>query len=111
MAGHWVAGASLFSGRPDPTWPVSAKVARKLEALWHSLGEFSGRLPSPPPLGYRGCFLRDDRGREWRAFEGVVTLLAGSRAESRRDETRSFERMLLASAPAGALPEGLARWE
>lgn len=112
MAGHWVGGASLFSGRPDPTWPLSARVARKLEALWSSLEEFPGnKLPSPPPLAYRGAFLKDDRGREWRAFGGVVTQNEGSHTEARRDESRSFERRLLASAPAGTLPEELARWE
>jgi hypothetical protein len=108
MADHWVAGASLFSGRPDPTWPVKASVARKLEALWDSLEGFSGEVPAGPSLGYRGCFLRDDRGREWSAFGGVVALRTGSRTETRRDGDRSFEKALLASAPAGAVPRGLA---
>jgi hypothetical protein len=96
--------ASLFSGRPDPTWPVEEMRVRELEALWGSFAPWTGRLPEPPPLGYRHCSLRCPDGREWTAYAGAVTLRANGRSESRTDPKRQFERMLLASAPPGTLP-------
>jgi hypothetical protein len=100
----WVAGASLFSGRPDPTWPVRAETARALEALWASLPAADSPPPAPPPLGYRGCFLRSPNGQTWSAYAGVVTRPENGSLDRRRDEGRRFERTLIASAPEGTLP-------
>jgi hypothetical protein len=104
---EWLAGASLFSGRPDPTWPIAPATARALVQLWQSLPETKDPMPPAPPLGYRGCFLRDDRGRDWRGYGGVVEHAWRRRREARQDPARSFERQLLASAPAGLLPRNL----
>lgn len=103
----WTAGASVFSGRPDPTWELRPALAAKLEKIWLSLKPEKIELPPSPSLGYRGCFLRGPRGREWFAFGGVVTLRTASRSESRRDPRKKFEQTLLASAPAGLLPPWL----
>jgi hypothetical protein len=100
----WVASVSIFSGRPDPTWPVSEGVAKELEAIWKDLSPVSERPFTPALLGYRGCSLTDKEGRTWQAHSGVVTLTGGDSSESRRDPERTFERKLLASAPAGLLP-------
>lgn len=102
--GKWTAGASVYSGRSDPAWTVSARVAAQLLKIWQSLKKWKGRMPSPPALGYRGCFLRDTEGREWHAYDGAVTLRVGAVCESRRDPDREFEKTLLASAPPGRLP-------
>ncbi len=102
-----IAGALIFSGRPDPTWIVPPNVVDELERLWASL-EITGQpLPAAPALGYRGCFLREDQNREWVAFGGVVELKRGGQSEIRRDKERAFEKTLLASAPPGLLPPGL----
>ncbi len=103
-SGRYTGGALLFSGRPDPTWSVGKNVALKLEETWNSLQTHKGEFPSPPLLGYRGCYLKSDRGIEWLAFEGVVTLLIEGRQESRKDIERTFERLVLSSAPKGLLP-------
>jgi len=98
-------GASLFSGRPEPTWGVGEGTARRLEEIWYTLEPWRGTLPSAPPLGYRGCFLRDLKNkREWFAFEGSVTLSSSGTRESRTDSGRKFEKMLLSSAPTGTIP-------
>jgi hypothetical protein len=102
----WVGSAMLFTGRPDPTWPVPAGVARELEALWKTLTPVSAGPPSTATLGYRGCSLTDRKGRTCYAHQGVVTLVGGGSSESRRDPERIFERRLLASAPEGAIPLG-----
>lgn len=95
----WIAGAYVYSGRPDPTWPVASKVAEELLAIWESLPA-AVATASPPALGYRGIFLRDPEGHIWTAYREVVTL----EGETHRDEERRFEGAVLSSAPAGVVP-------
>ena len=104
---NWAGGASVFSGRPDPLWDVKPSLAVRLERIWRGLKPDHVDAPPFPALGYRGCFLRGPRGREWFAFGGVVTLRLARRSESRRDPSKKFERALLASAPPGFLPPWL----
>jgi hypothetical protein len=104
----WIAGASVFSGRHDPTWPIPTKIVEQLERIWDSLARWEGPLPSPPALGYRGCFVRGTAGRTWTAFGGAVTQSRNGSSESRRDDVRAFELTTLASAPEGTLPPSLA---
>lgn len=103
----WTAGASVFSGRPDPVWEVKPSLAARLKRIWVSLKTAKVEPRPYPALGYRGCFLRGPRGREWFAFGGVVELRSGRSPESRRDPSKKFESVLLASAPAGLLPPWL----
>ena len=104
QATSWTAGALIFSGRPDPGWTIDQRTAKRLEMLWASLPRWSGPVPSAPPLGYRGCFVKDPEMREWLAYGGVVTLRTQGSSESRRDKDRRFEELLLASAPKGIIP-------
>ena len=105
----WTAGAFLFSGRPDPVWSVDPTEADKLEAIWNSLPALAApMIAHQPPLGYRGCFLRQPDGTEWSAFAGVVTRQARTGAESRGDPDRKFERAVLTTAPSNMLPDDLA---
>jgi len=101
---QYIAGASIFSGRPDPTWPIEANVAENLLALWESLPTYSGPVQSAPALGYRGCYLRDPKGCEWFSYQAVVTMEMNGKIVQRRDHDRRFERMLLTSAPPDAIP-------
>jgi|SRR4029077_523310 len=105
----WRAGALIFSGRRDPVWSVAPDVAHELEGIWEPLpvSNSPGLAVSAPPLGYRGCFLRNPDGTEWSAFAGIVTCRSGTGAVSRRDIGREFERAVLATAPAGVLPSDL----
>jgi hypothetical protein len=107
QATRYLAGVSIFSGRPDPTWAVTENVAERLEALWTSLEKSTQEQqpPSPPPLGYRGCFLKDAaEGLEWSAYKGLVMLKSRTGVEARHDESRRFESTLLESAPEGLIP-------
>ena len=45
---------------------------------------------------------------EWFAYGGVVTLKGGERPVSRQDKNRTFERLVLASAPKKLIPEHFA---
>ncbi len=106
--GPWIAGVAMYSGRPDPTWPVDEAAARRLLALWSELPVSAGPAPTAPALGYRGCFMRDSTGREWFAYGGTVTLRSARRAaEARLDRGRRFERLVLSTAPGGLLPDGI----
>ena len=103
----YTAGVSVFSGRPDPIWSLSAGVGSKLSRLFDSLDSYEGPAVSAPPLGYRGAFLRDDAGHEWFAYRGVVTLTSPHGSEVRKDGDREFERTLVASIPEGLIPPAL----
>jgi hypothetical protein len=103
-AAKYIGGASIFSGRPDPTWAINADDAERLKSLWDSMKSYGGALPTAPVLGYRGCFLRDSSEREWFAYGGCVTLKTAPGSESRKDNSRKFEALLLSSAPDGAVP-------
>lgn len=107
QADKYIGGASIFSGRPDPAWTVSQGEAQRLETLWDSMESYMGALPPAPVLGYRGSFLRDSNQREWLAYGGVVTLKTPDGSQSRRDNNREFEALLLSSAPEGAIPPQL----
>src|SRR5713226_2540130 len=101
----WTAGASVFSGRPDPSWPVSAATAADLVRIWESLPpEAAPGGPPPPGLGYRGCFLRSPDGRVWTAFGESVQLESGTAREGRLDAGARFESAVLRTAPEGLLP-------
>jgi hypothetical protein len=101
----WIAGAFVFSGLPDPTWSVNRKLVKKLENIWNLLETLSDKFSSPPTLGYRGCFVRNNNAnREWFVYGVVVTLKMNDSSESRLDIQYRFEKLLLSSAPIGLLP-------
>jgi hypothetical protein len=104
----WIAGVHIYSGRHDPSCPVSKAVVNRLQKIWDAMPPISEK-PSPPGLGYRGAFLRAPDQREWLAFNGAVTLTSPAGVESRQDLARKFENALLASAPKGLLPQGFSR--
>jgi hypothetical protein len=106
---QWIGGALVFSGRPDPTWSVPDLVVSELESYWAQLQPWVGSLPVTPGLGYRGSFLRDASGTEWHGYGGVLTLRTSKGIQSRQDPARQFEKLVLATAPAGLLPEEVKR--
>jgi hypothetical protein len=106
--GTWIAGAFVYSGRPDPTWKIYKRTVTKLQELWESLPPADENLePRAARLGYRGCFLKGSDNREWAAFKGLVSLKTSTGIQARSDALREFERTLLSSSPKGLLPVGL----
>ena len=75
-----------------------------MKSLWDSMTPYDETPPAAPVLGYRGCFLRDSFEREWFAYGGFVTLKTATGSESRKDDNREFEALLLSSAPPGVIP-------
>ena len=104
------ASASLYSGRPDPEWPVDDARANALERMWVALAPSSNGPRQAPPLGYRGCALRCNSGNIWHAYDGVATHRQGNGPpEHRIDRERRLEQALLDTAPPGTLPAGMRR--
>ena len=112
MPERCVATASLYSGRPDPEWPLHAQQIAELRRVWLQLAPCAARARVAPTLGYRGVAVRCASGEEWHVFGGVVTHHdAPGSADHRRDDERRFEKMLLATAPRGAVPSGITGME
>ncbi len=110
----WIAGAFLYSGRPDPVWDINQRVVKKLQEVWKALPIAEPRRElRPAGLGYRGSFLRSPGQREWIAGDGLVWLRTPAGVETHRDDAREFEKILLSSAPKSLLPDGLmaGKWE
>jgi hypothetical protein len=103
---EWVAKALVYSGRPNPEWPVSADVAGELERGWAGLPP-AGVRRFLPKLGYRGCSLIAPDGRRWTARSGVVVLERDGQFQYRADPDGRWERLLLGAAPSGTLPAGI----
>ena len=102
----FTAEASVFSGRPDPTWAIGVDVSARLERIWTSLppDERGASASLPPPLGYRGVFVFSPDGRRWTAYRQSISLEAGDHIEHRFDEQQVFESAVLGTAPEGLLP-------
>ena len=100
----------VYSGRPDPNWPVDPETARRLIAMFEHLPSIS-RWPAPrSALGYRGVWLRSSDQHRWIAYDGVVVDegVTGTEHTTRRDDAKVFERAVLATAPPGLLPSSAA---
>jgi hypothetical protein len=106
-AGTWEAGASIFSGRPDPSWEMTRDIANSLVRCLQHLSPASAATPQPPSLGYRGSWFRAPDGREWRLFGGLVEAAPGTGSTRLRDPNRNCERQILKTAPVGVLPPGV----
>ena len=109
---EWTAGAFVYSGRPDPNWPVDPDTARHLIAPLDQLPSVSRWPALRSVLGYRGVWLRSSDQHRWIAYDGVVVdegvTGRAHMASTRRDDARVFERAVLATAPPGLLPSSAA---
>jgi len=92
----------VFSGRPNPRWPLTAAQTAELAQRLAQLRQTpSGPLREPPDLGYRG--LQVNRGEDaslpgpgpLHVYRGIVTLPVGP---PRADPGRALERFLLETA-------------
>ncbi len=93
-----------FSGRPNPTWPLDARVSDEVERIWARLEPSKTAAEPVARLGYTGCTVHDGRSKTWTACGGLVTLREGKQEDRRADAGRAFEQTVIASAPPGELP-------
>lgn len=102
-----IARALVFSGRPDPTWKIEQPIVEELLKIWDSLVPMQRELPSAPPLGYRGCLIKCNSDIEWFVYKNLVTLKRSDKTESRDDNYKKFEKLVISSAPEGLVPSTL----
>jgi hypothetical protein len=89
----------IFSGRPNPTWTLSAEQAETLMRRLASLPPASPRELSGN-LGYRGFMVQCSEGagsRLIRVQKGIVELAQGAKTDYAEDKDRELERWLLNS--------------
>lgn len=106
----WIAGASLFSGRPNPSWQLDAAHVAQLIAIWDELkpaAKASAAEDAGAHLGYTGCYISNDAGDRWTARNAHVIHQCANTVEDRDDPLRRFEHAVLQSAPSGLLPPNL----
>lgn len=91
---------SIFSGRRNPTWALSAKNAEQLVAEINNLTE-SDAASSPDGLGYTGfqVELTDSESRKSKitAYKGLVVYNVNDTSRYFSDSQRSIEKLLLES--------------
>ena len=97
----WLGGILIFSGKPNPTWPVDKKTGEKLEQVWNSLRQLPKKPQTKSVLGYNGCFLKKDENHIWIVNEKIVTLETKYGIETRLDNDEKFEKLLRDSTPNG----------
>jgi hypothetical protein len=93
----------IFSGRPNPSWPVKPEEQPALLAKLSDKPEAMAGRDDVPPLGYRGFLIRIvSQGRESlvHVFDGSIEF-EGRRY---RDTDRALERFII-----GTMPEDLRR--
>jgi hypothetical protein len=102
----WTADALAFSGWPNLAWTMSEHDVGRLMQLWEPMNPSGKTTTNTTALGYRGCSLKGPEKREWVANRGMVTLKYPATSgiqDSRDDQERDFEKLLLLSAQAGVL--------
>jgi hypothetical protein len=101
----------IFSGRPNPSWPMrpedEKELARRLAGLRRAR-----QVPSGENLGYRGFVISNQPGEsgmqtEVRVFEGVVTI-KGNPGTSMFLDTNHLEKWLAEQAREQGLASLLA---
>jgi hypothetical protein len=95
----------IFSGRPSPSWSLTAAQAEELVRLLESLpaDESKGGADQAPGLGYRG-FTIQGRGARIAAFRGRVSVHSDGAERRLSDPERNVERWLLGTGEPSLEP-------
>jgi hypothetical protein len=96
---HGRVTVSVFSGRPNPTWPLSSEEQAFIQTSLPTFPTTTAQVPDGG-LGYQGFSieLRDPITRTtitMTVFNGVITVTTPTSHEVRQDDSRAFERWLM----------------
>ncbi len=94
----WMARALVYSGRPDPQWPLDESQVHGFLELWASLPDIDDSLEAPSRLGYRGVLVTQPEGATWLATTGIVQHTIGAIRTTRSDADGRLERWVLETA-------------
>jgi hypothetical protein len=87
----------IFSGRPNPTWTLTASEASDLASRISKLTHIETKEQRPGNLGYRGFIVQDDN-QTIRAYQGIIEVSIQKAVVFYRDPQRQVELWLLAIA-------------
>ncbi len=89
----------IFSGRPNPAWPLTDEEAATLQAMTASLPAAAAPSQSDG-LGYRGIVVRNPGDSSWSltVFRDTVQILTAAKSDVRFDADATIERWLLGTA-------------
>jgi hypothetical protein len=91
----------MFSGRPNPSWQLSADEATQLARRLTGLPA-AAEPAEQPVLGYRGLVISTtdagDRGPDWTRVHGGIVSIGESRNARRYRDANGVEQWLLESA-------------
>jgi hypothetical protein len=100
LASTVVVVADVFSGMPNPQWPLTPEQRSDLVSRLQSIRE-TDQAVEFPGLGYRGMLVLWGEGApasaELRVFGGYATFDIGRVRMLLRDEGRALEKWLLAT--------------
>jgi hypothetical protein len=90
----------LYSGRPNPSWTLSAQERAELERRLRGLEVRTAGAADDGGLGYRGVIVRapDPGGFELAVHGAEAVVRRGAREVVLADEGRALERWLLETA-------------
>lgn len=99
----------VFSGRSNPVWDLSGKLAEELVKRLRRLPPAGrGKTPSPPDLGYRGLRLTQKGPAQEEAWLAPYEVFGGFARHGDSvflDDSRSLERWLLSAGGPGVEQE------
>lgn len=95
----WRCRLLIFSGRPDPQWPVSDEQAEGWLNSMVQAPQEKVDVPDASALGYRGVVLY--RGNDYYyLFDGHIRYLENEKSVIKADAGRTLENIMLQTAPA-----------
>lgn len=94
----WKCRLLIYSGRPDPQWPIAETIAGEWQKACHDAPLANDTVPDAAALGYRGVlfYLGNDY---YYVFNGHIRYMEQEGNIMKQDEGRKLEKEILQTAP------------
>lgn len=94
----WRCRLLIYSGRPNPQWPVNDPVADGWLKLCHEAPMAYDTVPDAAALGYRGVIFY--RGNDfYYIFNNHIRYMENEQSILKQDDDRKLEKEILSTAP------------
>jgi hypothetical protein len=95
---QWQCRLLIFSGRPNPVWPVAEEQAQLWQAAAEAAAPHHQQSAGHGKLGYQGVVL-DGPGVRYVFFEGRIACSYGEPTVYNADIGRALEKAIIKSMP------------
>ncbi len=103
----WRCRLLIYSGRPDPQWPITEAVVDEWLKVCLDAPLANDTVPDAAALGYRGVIFY--KGNDYYyIFNGHIRYMEQEKSILKRDEGRKLERRILDTAPKPVQELGVA---